>query len=140
MKLLCTERSCATVRGFEGADCWLQHDSATCHTSNETTNKLRDLRGDCLSSINIWLLCSPDLSRPEFFFFLWGLLKERTRKDTPPPQTLNDLKMAISQAISDVIPTVLTIWRSRKELCLQESGGHLHNWHEPYQYRPTICT
>jgi len=36
-------------------------------------------------------------------------LKERTCKHKPP--TLNDFKKAISQAISDAIPTVLTIWR-----------------------------
>jgi hypothetical protein len=56
------------LSALEGADCWLLHDSATCRTAYETANMLKDLRGDCLITINIWLPCSLDLSRPDFFF------------------------------------------------------------------------
>ena len=51
-------------------ECWLQQDSATCHTSNETMQFLHEFFGDRLISKGLWPPHSANLSPTDVF--IWG--------------------------------------------------------------------
>lgn len=106
---------------------WFQQDGATCHTSNETMDMLEAFFGDRLISKNLWPPRSPDLTIPDFF--LWGYLKDKVYEGDP--QTIDDLKIAITQRIQEITPSMLKRvsknMRKRVQLCLQERGGHFEH-------------
>jgi hypothetical protein len=107
--------------------CWYQQDGATCHTSNETTNLLKQFFDDHIISKNLWPPRSPDLTSPDFF--LWGYLKETVYKNSP--RTLVDLKRNIEEAVKKITTeTLLHVSRNmcqRVNLRLQENGGHFQH-------------
>ncbi len=111
----------------EEAYSWFQQDGARCHTSTETLAFLREFFGERLISKDLWPPRSPDLTPPDFC--LWGLLKDRVYVHNP--QTLNELKMAITNEINQV--TAVTLKRvfanmvRRCRLCIQMHGGHFQH-------------
>lgn len=112
---------------FDERDSWFQQDSATCHTSNETMDMLREFFGDRLITKNLWPPRSPDLSIPDFY--LWGYLKNKVYADNP--HTIDELKTAITRTVQEVTPEILKRvsqnMRKRVQLCLQENGGHFEH-------------
>jgi hypothetical protein len=77
--------------------CWLQHDSATTHTANSTTEMLKQFFDDRIISKNLWPLRSPDRTPPDYF--LWGYLKQVVYSNR---QTIEHLKHNSEVAISNI--------------------------------------
>lgn len=107
---------------------WFQQDGATCHTSNDTINFLRQNFPNHLISARgdiHWPPRSPDLSPCDYF--LWGYLKERVYKEKP--RTLEDLKRAIIAEINRIPRQMLNKVNSsfigRLEKCIEADGHHM---------------
>ena len=69
---------------------YYQQDGATCHTSNVSMREIESFFQDRIISKYLWPPRSPDLTPADFF--LWGLLKGKVYKNTPP--TIEQLKDA----------------------------------------------
>ena len=61
---------------------YYQQDGATCHISNASMREVESFFKDRIVSKNFWPPRSPDLTPVDFF--LWGLLKSKVYKNTPP--------------------------------------------------------
>lgn len=109
---------------------YFQHDGATSHTTRENIALLRTrFPGRTISrngDIN-WPPRSCDLTPLDFF--LWGHLKERVYGNNP--QTLDDLKNNIRQAIREidlaVCQKVIDNFDVRIDACQRSRGGHLND-------------
>ncbi len=106
---------------------WFQQDGVTAHTAGETIDFLRSFFGNRLISRPLWPPRSPDLTPPDFY--LWGYVKDRVFQD--PPNSMENLKLAITQAIADIQPQTLrkvfTNMEKRVRACLREEGGHFEH-------------
>ena len=117
-------------RGVTRAIQWFQQDGATPHTSNESLEWLHQHFPGRLISRRCdpeWSPHSPDLNPPDFF--LWGYLKDRVYADNP--QTISDLKAAITAAIQaiprDACERVIENFHRRVKVCKQRRGAHLEH-------------
>lgn len=107
---------------------WFQQDGATCHTSNESIEVVREMfpqklisrRGDIS-----WPPRSPDLTPADFF--LWGYLKSRVYSNNPT--NLQQLKLNIRQEMESISRETLTKvfqnFDARLEECSYRQGRHL---------------
>lgn len=107
---------------------WFQQDGATAHTSRQTRMVLQNMfPGHLISRFGdiTWPSNSPDLTAPDFF--LWGYLKQKVYARRP--QTLQDLKLYISEEIQNVNPEllgrVMENFKKRLQYCIDSQGGHL---------------
>ena len=55
---------------------YFQQDGGTCHTSNESMTEIESFFDDRIISKALWPPRSPDLSPPDFFFFVWRLKRK----------------------------------------------------------------
>jgi len=108
---------------------WFQH-GATSHSSNESLAWLQQPFPDRLISRRCdpqWSPHSPDLNTPEFY--LWGYFKDRVYGNNP--QTIPDLKVAITAAIRAILREecgrVIENFARRIQMCLQRRGAHLEH-------------
>lgn len=113
---------------FDLEDMWFQQDGATCHTSRDTINLLREKFNDRVISRNAdvtWPPRSCDITPLDFF--LWGYVKSLVYSNKP--QTLNDLKTNIIRVIGEISAglcgKVTKNWCSRIEFLKKSRGGHL---------------
>jgi hypothetical protein len=83
---------------------YYQQDGATCHTSNPSMQEIESFFKDRIVSKTLWPPRSPDLKPAEFF--LWGLLKGKVYKNTPP--TIEQLKKTLYA--KRFKPSTLTLW------------------------------
>ena len=109
---------------------WFQQDGATTHTSNESLAWLQQRFADRQISHRCdpqWSPHSPDLYPPDFY--MWGYLKDRVYGNNP--QTIHDLKAAITTAIT-AIPReecgrVIENFARWVQMCLQRRGAQLEH-------------
>lgn len=108
---------------------WFQQDGATAHTARQTRIVLQNMfPGHLISRFGdiTWPSNSPDLTAPDFF--LWGYLKQKVYERRP--QTIQDLKMRISEEIESIGPEllrrVMQNFRQRLQYCIEAQGGHLN--------------
>ncbi|CAK9806600.1 hypothetical protein ANTPLA_LOCUS4952 [Anthophora plagiata] len=82
---------------------WFQQDGTTCHTAHATMDLLHDIFNgmiiSCFGDVN-WPPRSCDLMPLDFF--LWGYVKSRVYANKP--QTIDALKINITNAINDIDP------------------------------------
>ena len=106
---------------------YYQQDSATCHTANASMREIESFFQDRIISKNLWPPRSPDLTPADFF--LWGLLKGKVYKNTPP--TIEQLKDAIRQEIQAVnVDTLGKIFQNsekRIQVCLDVKGAQFQH-------------
>ena len=70
-----------------------------------------------------WAAHSPDLNPPDFY--LWGYLKDKVYENNP--QTLPELKRAITTAIAVNGVRVIDHFARCLQVCLQRGGAHLEH-------------
>ncbi len=96
---------------------WSQQDGATAHTAGETIDFLQSFFGNRLISRPLWPPRSLDLTPPDFY--LWGYVKDS-------PNSIENLKIAITQAIADIqqqtLRKVFNNMEKRVRACLREEG------------------
>ena len=109
---------------------WFEQDGATPHSSNESLAWLQQRFPDRLISRRCdpqRLPHSPDLNPPDFY--LWGYLKDRVYGNNP--QTIPDLKAAITEAIRAILREeygrVIENFARRIQMCLQRRGANLEH-------------
>lgn len=97
---------------------------ATCHTSNETMNYLRQFLGKRTISEGLWLSLSPTLTPPDYF--LWLILKGRVYYNRP--QTPDELKRNITSEINnirvEILRKVFSNMVKRDRVYLKKQGSH----------------
>jgi hypothetical protein len=103
-------------------DCWFQYHGAMVHTANPTA-LLQEFFGEPIVGRGLWPPRSPDLTPHRL---LWGFLRERVNSNNP--QSLEELKHNIEQALAKIDPETRNTNRTKKRVdaCLRESGGHFH--------------
>lgn len=109
---------------------WWAQDGAPCHRSRDVTERLTQLFGDRVISLNReveWPPRSPDMTPLDFF--LWGWLKAKVY--TTPPDTLDDIKERITHEIDVLRQDRATVRRAvldmlkRARSCIEREGGHV---------------
>ena len=83
---------------------YYQQDGATCHTSNASMREIESFFRDRIISKTLWPPRSPDLTPDDFF--LWGLLKGKVYKNTPPHNRHNSKKLYAKR----FKPSTSTLW------------------------------
>lgn len=108
---------------------WFQQDGATCHTSRQTIDLLKETFGDRVISKNArvdWPPRSCDLTPLDYF--LWGHVKALVYADKP--QTIEHLEANILREINGIRPEVLERvvqnWVDRMGHVKRSRGGHMH--------------
>jgi hypothetical protein len=128
-----SNRYCAVLENFprpklddlfdeHGAEnLWIQQDGATAYTSRRSLGILREMfPGHIVSLRGVigWPSRSPDLTPCDFL--LWGCLKAQVYHHRP--QTLKDLKEAITQEVAAIPPEmtrkVMEKYRERLSQCI----------------------
>lgn len=108
-------------------DCWFQQDNATCHTSAETMNMLREFFDHRVISKGLWPPRSPDLTPADFF--LWGNLKSKVFNNNP--HTLDELKANIESEIKIIseqtLRKVAANVMKRVRTCITSGGSHFEH-------------
>ncbi|GFV24953.1 putative DD41D transposase [Trichonephila clavipes] len=107
---------------------WFQQNGATCHTTRDAIDLLKDTFGDRLISgfgpVN-WPPKSCDLTPLDYF--LWAYVKSLFYADKP--QTLDHLEDNIRRVIADVRPQmlekVIENWTSRLDYIRASRGSHM---------------
>ncbi|GFY14231.1 transposable element Tc3 transposase [Trichonephila clavipes] len=107
---------------------WFQQNGATCNTTRDTIDLLKDTFGDRLISrfgpVN-WPPRSCDLTLLDYF--LWGYIKSLVYADKP--QTLDHLEDNIRSVIADIRPQmlekVIENWTSRLVYIRASRGSHM---------------
>ena len=108
---------------------WIQ-DGAPCHRTIAVRYLLTAVFNNSIIALNHaigWPPRSPDLTQCDFF--LWGHLNSKAYS-TPPANT-EDLKERISYEVNllkenpDLVKRVMTVMKTRIELCRARNGGHL---------------
>lgn len=114
--------------GIDLDNVYFQQDGATCHTSNETIDLLREKFPDRVISRrgdHNWPPRSCDLTPCDFF--LWGHVKEKVYANSPA--SIQDLKDGIREAIEDIgqplCDLVMENFMKRIWSCKRGRGGHL---------------
>lgn len=107
---------------------WFQQDGATCHTSHETINLLKETFGERVISRNgpvDWPPRSCDLTPLDFF--LWGHVKAQVYADKPA--TIEHLEANITREIHavrlEVLEKVMLNWTKRMSYLKASRGGHM---------------
>ncbi|XP_041477271.1 uncharacterized protein LOC121425309 [Lytechinus variegatus] len=108
----------------------MKEDGAPCHRSRDVTERLTQLFGDRVISLDQeveWPPRSPDMTPLDFF--LWGWLKANVY--TTPPDTLDDIKEKITHEIDVLRQDRATVRRAvldmlkRARSCIEREGGHV---------------
>lgn len=117
----------AQLKKRELKKAWFQQDGASAHTARTSLQYLEEVFGNRIISRGIWPPRSPDLTPLDFY--LWGALKGRAYENNP--QTVDDLKTAISQNIKMITPSTLQKvsdnMKRRVNICQQASGTHFQH-------------
>ncbi len=91
---------------------WFQEGDPTAHTVTETIAFLCEFFGDRLISHLNWPRRSPNLTPPDFF--LWRYVEDKIFHN--PPNTIDKLKLRITEAINAVEPqTLRKVFRSMQK-------------------------
>lgn len=116
--------------GMNLDDMWFQQDGATCHTTRETTELLRQKFHGRLISRNgdqNWPPRSCDLTPCDFF--LWGFVKSKVY--ATKIRTITELKAEIRRVIDEIelqsCENVIKNFVKRVQECQKSRGGHLSN-------------
>lgn len=127
------EKCCGTnmIDGY-----WFQQDGARPHRTREVFDTLSEWFGDHIIGLDAprltgggidWPPNSPDLNPCDYW--LWGYLKSIVY--TGRPQTINDLKKAISDAINaipiDMVQRSMLHFTTRLQKVVEMKGGHFEN-------------
>jgi len=109
---------------------WWFQDGVPCHRRIIVRNRLRELFGNQIVSLNEdieWPPRSPDLTPCDFF--LWGYLKERVFRT--PPETVFALRQRIIDEFDllrndqDLIVRCVRAMETRARKCIDKDGGHV---------------
>lgn len=116
------------VDALDADDLYFQQDGATCHTSGETIELLREKFPGRVISRNgdfNWPPRSCDLTPLDFF--LWGYVKDKVYSNAPA--TIEALKENIRAEIREIEPqlceNVMENFLKRMTTCKKSRGGHL---------------
>ena len=118
----------AQLKEGEIGKAYFQQDGPTAHTAHMSMALLDDVFTDRIISKTIWPPRSRDLPPPDFF--LWGAMKNSVYSNNP--QTIDELKMAITEYIRNVDRAILhTVFENtvrRVNKSLETGGGHFEHY------------
>lgn len=109
---------------------WWFQDGAPCHRHRLVTNRLTELFGNQIVSLNHaveWPPRSPDITPCDFF--LWGYLKQRVFRT--PPATIFVLRERIIEEFDllrndpELISRCVRAMETRATICIERDGGHV---------------
>jgi len=106
---------------------YFQQDGATSHTSHTSMAEIQSFSGDRVISKGFWPPCSPDLTTPDYF--LWVYLKGRVYQNKQ--RTIDALKANITEEIqavtADVLARTFQNMARRVQSRLDANGGHFQH-------------
>ena len=109
---------------------WWVQDGAPCHRLRVVTDRLRELFGHQVVTLNReveWPQRSPELTPSDFF--LWGYLNQRVY--VRPPTDIITLRQKITEEFNAIknnpamVQRVIGAFQNRARLCIERNGGHV---------------
>ena len=107
---------------------WFQQDGATAHTTVISITALRSLvlqRVISRFGDVSWPPCSPDLTNPDFFLWVYLKIKVYSNRPTDLHTFKGNIQEEIARLAEETLQPVIRSFLTRVHLCIEEGGGHL---------------